>query len=498
MSKGFVFSIDAMLSVLVLMAIVTSIMYFSSSKSSSDLPLLDMERKGSDMLIVLDKTGILDSGNTTAIAQAVNQTLVPNLAWNITVEHYNYTFNLGSAWANSSFDRCRNIVITNAGTTALTNFPAYVNVTHDVDMLSNYSDLRFYGGSCGNGGSLLDYEIENYTAASASVWIRIPTLAAGDTTISVYYKNNTAVGSGQNISGVWDSNSVSTWHLDDNPAGTAPQMKDSKGAYNGTTISMTSSNQVPAQIDGGLDFNGVNNSVNCTDMSPIDGATQLTVSAWIKVDNLALDSMILSKGTFAANQALLFWYDTTTTTGSRPHTISIQVGTGSAQVILYGSANLTNDNNWHYVTATYVGGSTTGLRLYVDGKEDAAQSPMSTATVTALASTTTPVYIGMSSGGTQYFNGTIDEVRVSNVARSAAWINQSYQMESNQDGYVSFGTALARGVPIAFALDQNSTLGSYDSNATGEAVAYRAFVVRNASTGLIDQYGRAILKVWSQ
>ena len=498
MRKGFVFSIDAMLAVLVLIALLAPIMYFSSSASSTNIPIIDLERKGSDTLVLLDKTDVIQSRNSTAIGQMINQTLTSALAWNLTVEYYDYTLNLGSQWANGSFDRCRNIAITNAGTTSLTNFPAYANVTYDADMLANYSDLRFYGGSCGNDDPLLDYEIENYTAASASVWVRLPTLAASGTTISVYYKNNTAVGSGQNISGVWDSNSVSTWHLDDNPAGTAPQMKDSKGAYNGTTISMTSSNQVPAQIDGGLSFNGVNNSVNCTDMSPIDGATQLTVSAWIKVDNLTTDNMILSKGTFAANQALLFWYDTTTSTGSRPHTISAQVGTGSAQVILYGSANLANDNNWHYVTATYIGGSTTGLRLYIDGEEDTGQSPVSTASVAALASTTTPVYIGRSSGGAPYFNGIIDEVRVSNVARSADWINQSYQMESNQSSYVSFGYEVSRGIPLIFTLNQNITLGQNDSNATSEAAAYRAFVVKNTTTGRIDNYGRAVLKVWVQ
>ena len=38
-----------------------------------------------------------------------------------------------------------------------------------------------------------------------------------------------------------------------------------------------------------------------------------------------------------------------------------------------------------------------------------------------------------------YFNGTIDEVRVSNASRSSDWINQSYQMVENQGSFVSFG-----------------------------------------------------------
>jgi hypothetical protein len=91
MRKGFIFSIDAMLSVLVLIALMVPIMYFSSSASSTNLPMLDLERKGSDTLIVLDKTGVIDSKNSTAIEQAINQMLTSNLSWSLTAEYYNYT-----------------------------------------------------------------------------------------------------------------------------------------------------------------------------------------------------------------------------------------------------------------------------------------------------------------------------------------------------------------------------------------------------------------------
>jgi len=89
--KGFVFSIDAMLSVLVLAALLAPIMYFSSSASSTNIPILDLERKGSDTLILLDKTNVIQGRNSTAIGQAVNLTLTSALAWSLTAEYYNYT-----------------------------------------------------------------------------------------------------------------------------------------------------------------------------------------------------------------------------------------------------------------------------------------------------------------------------------------------------------------------------------------------------------------------
>jgi hypothetical protein len=90
------------------------------------------------------------------------------------------------AWANTSFDRCKNITITNVGTSTLTNFPAYVNLSYDSDMLSNYQDLRFYDSACNYGGYLMNYEIENYTAANAHVWVRIPSLPTAGTTYTIY------------------------------------------------------------------------------------------------------------------------------------------------------------------------------------------------------------------------------------------------------------------------------------------------------------------------
>src|SRR4030042_4126174 len=102
-------------------------------------------------------------------------------------------------WANSSFDRCMNITITNSGSETLTNFPAYINLTYDSDMQPDFLDIRFYSAGCNNGGTALDYEIENYTTSTnAHTWTRIQSLQSTGTTISVYYKNNTAVTSGEN------------------------------------------------------------------------------------------------------------------------------------------------------------------------------------------------------------------------------------------------------------------------------------------------------------
>jgi len=41
-----------------------------------------------------------------------------------------------------------------------------------------FQRLEFSSNPCDSGGSLLNYEIENYTATTADIWVMVPSLAA--------------------------------------------------------------------------------------------------------------------------------------------------------------------------------------------------------------------------------------------------------------------------------------------------------------------------------
>jgi hypothetical protein len=80
------------------------------------------------------------------------------------------------------------------------------------------------------------------------------------------------------------------------------------------------------------------------------------------------------------------------------------------------STQSSQDTNWHHIAATYNGST---MKLYIDGTEDA-----STAASLTIPDNSSPLLIGSTygSGGrgeTQgYFNGLLDEVRISNTART--------------------------------------------------------------------------------
>ncbi|MFH0891862.1 MAG: DUF2341 domain-containing protein [Candidatus Falkowbacteria bacterium] len=93
------------------------------------------------------------------------------------------------------------------------------------------------------------------------------------------------------------------------------------------------------------------------------------------------------------------------------------------------SATLTS--GWHYVTLSYdrLAGGTAELKLYIDGVV-AATADYST----AINTNASPIRIG------EIFNGTIDELTLSSVARSSAFIQTTYNNQYDVDSFLSFGS----------------------------------------------------------
>jgi hypothetical protein len=339
---------------------------------------------------------------------------------------------VSAAWANTSLDRCMNITVKTAGTSVLTNFPAYINVTDNANMLANFSDLRFYNASCSNGGTLMDYEIENYTATNAHIWVRVPTLTTGNTNISVYYKNNTAVGSGENVAGVWDSNYIGVWHLHENPTGTAPQFLDSKFKSNGTAIGLAASDQVAGVIDGAINFNGTTAKINLTKNASVNGTTQFTLEAWVNVSVVGgrqeiYEESISSGGTSRVKFGL----------NGAGFVLSLRCP-DSGGLTTYASSPLTiaASSARYYVAAVY-DNVTSNDRFQINDSVTTTVNALPA--MSAAAPYDTPS-IGARPSNSEWWHGMIDEFRISNTARSTDWLNQTFEMTGNQASYVTFGT----------------------------------------------------------
>jgi len=341
-------------------------------------------------------------------------------------------------WWNSSFEKRKEINITNVGSSTLTDFPAYLNITYNESMNSDFSDLRFINGSCESDSSLeLAYEIENYTSSKADIWIRIPNLVSGENSICMYYSNNTPVSSGENASGVWDDNYQAVYHM------TEADAEDSTSNNRDGTSVPTVTQVSDGRIDGADNFDGDSGLIYTGDWELSSG--NFTLETWMRANTLpdAENNFlgVLSKWDVNSKRSWVmdFRYDS----GSGNEVIGFLVddtGTWQADTRSYtkGTQDM-NTGTWYHIVGRYTTNDKLN-RIYVNGVDisdivdNEADNPSTqNVNVTMGASWT-------SDSAFRWFDGRLDEVRFSNSARSIDWINQSYQIVQNQDSFVAFGS----------------------------------------------------------
>jgi hypothetical protein len=378
-----------------------------------------------------------------------------------------------------SYYAYRRLITVQAGqvTGTLTNFPMLISVTNaNLATVANGGHIASYnagtndpqdlvfealddatcGGAVGSSPCILSHEIEYYvpTTGQLVAWVRVPSITNG-TVIYMYYGNGCSV-STQNANGVWDANYRGVWHLSQNPTGAAPQMRDSTtNAYNGTAVgSFVAGDQQAAVINGGLNFNGTNDEIQIFPNPPPAaalGATSVTVSAWIRVRGF-------SESTFSPNAnttvgAVVFC--TRDADGDHSPTLAVSPvagGSGNANnglVFIDDSANIAMGakgastiatNTWYYAVGTF---SYTGTApfagnwyVYLNGTQYGPNNFNLAGPATGNFTGAT-WRLGNNAQWPGYSNVILDEVRVSNIARSAGWIATEYR---NQNAPATFYT----------------------------------------------------------
>ncbi|WP_164490064.1 LamG-like jellyroll fold domain-containing protein [Runella sp. SP2] len=202
-------------------------------------------------------------------------------------------------------------------------------------------------------------------------------------------------------------------------------------------------------FDGVNDFveiQGVNTS-NCTPVS-LAGGNAITIEYWFKGTNIQ-SAVRFQSGT---NYISAGWG----TPGNFKHILSNSGGTNGVAV---GTA--VTDGNWHHVAVTWQKGVANGFKSYLDGQlvdqKDAAN--------TDLPSFSGGLTLGSFNGIDEFMNGSLDEVRVWNVARSQSEIQSGLcgELSLPQTGlvlYYKFNHGTASGTNSA----NNALLNSVNGN----------------------------------
>ena len=154
--------------------------------------------------------------------------------------------------------------------------------------------------------------------------------------------------------------------------------------------------------------------------APFDSALiapKWTVSCWVKIGAGNNNGTILD---FGSNVQKNWWL----TTNGASKGIRFNVGNGTSTQT--ASASFSSDpDGWHHVAATYSGAS---LLLYLDGSLAGTLSPV------PVLNDTLPLFFGRKSGATtNYFNGSLDDVRIFRRQLSQTEINQYKNRTVNSD-----------------------------------------------------------------
>ncbi len=334
-----------------------------------------------------------------------------------------------------------NKVSTVSGTT-LSNFPVLVNVTSpDLKasvsggnvQRSNGNDILFTDST---GLTKLSYELESFNGTTGNVvaWVKVASLTpTADVTIFMYYDNATATDQSDKAN-VWDASYKGVWHLPNGTTLASPTLDSTGVAGNGTLSGATPPSATSGKMDGAASFDGNTSYVGVNyDLARSDS----TASFWLK--------------TTGSDRGILQWSADSYLYTNYTDRVFYVNSSGAIKLYVYGGGSCSgssnfidgtttvNDNNWHYVVGTWNG---SGKNLYVDGQLQA-----SNATGISAASAMPYMAIGYGYAGTcynpssGYFPGTLDEVRMSTIMRSADWIKTEYNNQNDPGSFVGMGAA---------------------------------------------------------
>lgn len=324
---------------------------------------------------------------------------------------------------------------------AQSNFPVLVTGTlaylatasngGKVQSSSGY-DIAFYSDSALT--TLLDFErsVWNASTGACEFWVRIPSLSnAVNTVIYLAYGDASAATDLQNKTGVWDSNTVAAFHLNETPS-VSGTLADSSASANSMTIaSGGTGGSAMSAVSGpwggkAVQFNSseYNYYYGAQASSSGMGVNHSTLSLWWKGINshAGFDSWESMFGTpqgsypYHYNRILL----------DNSNCLRLQVGSEgdvSSQTAAVSTAT------WYHIAATFDG---TNAKVYVNG---------SLSVTTAISRSTTDDVLQFGRG----VEGTYDELRAHKTVRSANWIATEYASQSSPSTFYAVGSETTNG-----------------------------------------------------
>jgi hypothetical protein len=399
----------------------------------------------------------LNNGNGFAVLDSAPSGVIPAIYYSSTnssaaiVIRYNVTVSPGDtavvwnpAW-KCARKLCLNTVSTGAGTAGdVYGFPILVRLTSGNfsfgQAKSGGADLRFTKPD----NAFLPYEIERWDPANgaAEIWVKTDTIHGyNDSQYIVMYWDNATAADSSNNAAVFDTTNgfAGVWHLGE--AGNTTAYDATINHYDGTPSGMSAASAVPGIIGKAQDFNGTSNYIAMLNTASSKLNFQengsYMMSLWVYADTIdATWRAIAGKGheqyymqlkNFGNGRATWEFVEFQNQSGWDFTEDSVPPAPGSG--------------TWLNLVGVRSG---TSQRLYINGELVVDTQSLMAGAYSRVTSdnftvgrfsriVTLPYYQGWS-----YFNGKIDEVRVSSTVPTADWIKLCYMNQRAHDKLVEF------------------------------------------------------------
>lgn len=388
--------------------------------------------------------------------------------------------------AFAAYQNVRPVVIPHGHVSAdLTGFPMVIAGTYPyLATVANGGSVRSASGydivlaSDSRCSSLLKFERVNWSATDGTVefHVNIPTLShTSDTTIYLCYGNSSVSSDQQNAAGTWDTNYTSVVHFQ---SGLALPYTDSIGNVSLAATGSSSPSAFSGKIDGGAWLNNSAGGVSLSGASSdLTNPSAKTFEAWIKPTSFQSSAWPTGIIVYGKPSNVIYSMQLVSDGNGTDRVPAFTIDNGTSFQAV--DARPISPSAWHHLVGVTTPGT---VYIYVDGVQYSA--PASTP---KSGDSSFKLVIGQDAYDDNlqsYFNGLIDEVRVSNVARSAAWVATEYANQSDPNAFYTLGTQLINSSNFANV----SLVGSTNTQAIirftytpGNVASCTVAVSRNAS-----------------
>ena len=316
-------------------------------------------------------------------------------------------------------------------TGTLSNFPLLVSVTDaDLKDILNGGSVQVDGDDflfTDENGNQLSHEIESYDGDTGKLaaWVKLPTLShSTDTNVFMHY-GNPGCENQQNAAAVWDANYKMVQHLQEKNG----LHFDSTSNGNTGTCHNGVIQDEHGKMDGADRFDGSNDYMVFPDRASIDiGGNELTLETWIYPHNVDSHDFIISRGE-DLYAVLLSW---------RSIEFYFMKAGWDWQYIETSYGSVDADHQWYHISVTMKGEN---VKIFINGERSGERNNGG-----QLQSSQSDLKIGSKITDEWFFDGIIDEVRISDVGRSKEWVETSYNNQVDPGDFLSIGPEIPGGI----------------------------------------------------